>query len=155
MSEFTSRIVLTWQVETITHFLAVTERVNLWSISSIQYYNMHSPHRYVPSQPCARLGWSLVSMGGISMSCRAQGSLHVRSFDQQELLQLYPNRPTETGNTSSGKSITGNRQLYKTNYCSSNNNNLDQEKDSRNQSGKLFDSFKQKLYKVSTRLLTP
>lgn len=85
---------------------------------------------------------SLFFMNGISMSLCAHRSLHMRSFNQQELLQPYPNRLTEIGYTNSGELITGSRELSKTNYCSYQNSNLDQETDSRNQRGK------QKLYKV-------
>lgn len=40
-----------------------------------------------------------------------RGSLHMRSFNPQELLWAYPNRPTETGNSNSGELITGNENL--------------------------------------------
>lgn len=108
------------------------------------------------SSPRHTSAGSLVSMNGVSTSWRAcTCSLHVRPSHQQEVLQPYPNRPTETGNTNSRELITGSGELSQTNYCSYDNSNLDQERDSRNQRGKLFDSFKQKLCKVSTGLPTP
>lgn len=35
----------------------------------------------------------------------------MRSFNPQELLRTYPNRPTETGNSNSGELITGSENL--------------------------------------------
>lgn len=154
MSDFISRIVLTWQVETVTHLLTVTERVSLRSISSTSSRAAFASQLVNATVQCApQRSQQFLCMAWYER--RARGSLHMRPFDQQELWQPYPNTPTETGNSNSGALITGNRELSKTNYFSCDNGNLDQERGSRNQRGKLFYSFKQKLYKVPTRLLLP
>lgn len=153
MSDFISSIVLTWQVETVTHLLTVIERVNLWSISSIQYFNMHNPFTVSDIRPqCTfQLNYLFLWMA-FCMSWHAFGLPSHKTFISRNYWRQILTEPL--------KQVTlirwlFNRQrwLSKPN-CSYDNSNSNQERESRNWKGELFYSFEQKVNTVSIRLLT-
>ena len=101
MSDFISRIVLTWQVETVTHLLTVTERVSLRSISSTssraafasQLTPQSSAHLSGASSFCAWHGMSAVHVAPFTwdlLTNRNCGSpILTRPLKQVTVIQVH------------------------------------------------------------------
>lgn len=99
MSDFISSIVLTWQVETITHLLTVLERVNLRSISSTHTTVCIILSVFYYHRPIHASAEPFVSVMTGAQTSTHLGSFHMRFFlflfNQQELLQAHNDRSTE------------------------------------------------------------